>query len=265
MITVGSLFSGIGGVELGLECTGGFETVWQVEKDAYCRKVLAKHWPSVARFEDIRDVGAENLDAADLICGGFPCQDVSIAGNREGIDGARSGLWTEFHRVLGELRPRYALIENVPGLRYKRGGFGVVLRDLAEIGYDAEWESIPAGLFGAPHKRERIFVVGYPHDSRESNRPIYDEAPRLSEMDSHPEHTVGARSGSLGRTWRGRQSLPWNSTGGCTDSTLAVRVDDGLPHRMDRLRALGNAVVPQVAEFVGECILKDVHRRGENT
>src|SRR5512146_2306862 len=115
-LTIGSLFSGIGGLELGLERAGLGPVVWQVEKDAYCRAVLAKHWPDATRYEDVKDVGRGNLHNVDLICGGFPCQDVSCAGKRAGISGERSGLWTEFARITGELRPRYVIVENTAGL-----------------------------------------------------------------------------------------------------------------------------------------------------
>ncbi len=116
MLTVGSLFSGIGGIELGLERTGGFKTVWQVEIDSYAQKVLAKHWPDVTRYGDIREVGIHNLAPVELMCGGFPCQDISNAGKRAGIEGSRSGLWSEFYRLICELRPQYVLVENVAAL-----------------------------------------------------------------------------------------------------------------------------------------------------
>src|SRR5437868_5460774 len=119
-VNVGSLFSGIGGFELGFE-RAGMRVSWQVEQDAYCRAVLARHFPDAARFEDVREVGAQNLDPVDLICGGFPCQDLSSAGRGAGIDGARSGLWSEFARIVCELRPRYVVVENVPALLTGKG------------------------------------------------------------------------------------------------------------------------------------------------
>ena len=137
---VGSLFSGIGGFDLGLE-RAGHEIVWQVENDAYCLKVLAKHWPDVPCYEDVHDVGAHNLEEVDVICGGFPCQPVSVAGKQRGQDDER-WLWPEFARILRELRPRYALVENVPGLLVR--GLGDVLGDLAELGYSAEWGCVSA-------------------------------------------------------------------------------------------------------------------------
>ena len=161
--TVGSLFAGIGGFDLGFE-RAGFETAWQVEIDPWCRKVLAKHFPSAERFEDVRTVGKHNLRAVDIICGGFPCQDISNAGLRAGIDGERSGLWSEYARIIGELRPRFVLVENVAALLGR--GLGRVLGDLAALGYDAEWEIISAADVGAPHLRERVWVLAYTQGER---------------------------------------------------------------------------------------------------
>lgn len=163
MFTYGSLFSGIGGIDLGLD-RAGMVCQYQVEIDEYAQKVLQKHWPHVTRYGDVRTVGRHNLIPTDLICGGFPCQDISIAGKRVGITGERSGLWKEFYRVICELRPRYVLVENVPALLY--WGIDTVLGDLAEAGYDAEWHCLRASDFGAPHIRERIFIVAYPGGTR---------------------------------------------------------------------------------------------------
>src|SRR5262245_40776069 len=157
-LTFGSLFAGIGGIDLGLE-RAGMRCAWQVEIDDYATKVLTKHWPDVPKFRDVRSVGAHNLPTVDLIAGGFPCQDISASGPRTGIDGERSGLWREFARIIGELRPRYVLVENVADLIYR--GIERVLGDLAGHGYDAEWEIIPACAFGAPHTRERMFILAY--------------------------------------------------------------------------------------------------------
>src|SRR5947208_11045335 len=161
-ITHGSLFAGIGGFDLGFE-RAGIKTIWQVEIDDYCRRVLAKHWPSVERFSDVRGVGKDVLAPVDIVSGGFPCQDLSNAGKRAGIDGERSGLWSEMHRVICELRPRYVVVENVAALLIR--GMGRVLGDLAEIGYDAEWDCFRASDFGAPHERERVFLIAYPHSN----------------------------------------------------------------------------------------------------
>src|ERR1700688_2294445 len=159
MLTLGSLFSGIGGFELGLERTGGFKTVWQVEIDPYCQRVLAKHWPDVRRWDDVRTFPPPGEWGCDVICGGFPCQDISTAGKRLGITGPQSGLWAQFSRIIGEIRPRFVIVENVAGLSVR--GMDRVCGDLAALGFDAEWETIPAGAFGAPHLRNRIFLVAY--------------------------------------------------------------------------------------------------------
>jgi len=161
-LTHGSLFSGIGGIGLGFERVG-IETTWQVEIDEYARRVLEKHWPGVERFSDIRECGAHNLKPVDIISGGFPCQDLSVAGKQQGLDAGRSGLWWEMLRVACELRPRILVVENVPNLLAGDGGdwartfFG----SLAESGFDAEWGIVSAAQAGAPHLRKRVFVVAY--------------------------------------------------------------------------------------------------------
>ncbi len=163
-MTVGSLFAGIGGFDLGFQ-RAGYEIVWQVEIDKYCRRVLERHFPRAERFGDIRECGAHNLKPVDVICGGFPCQDVSEVGARAGLEGTKSGLWVEMRRIIGELRPAFAVVENVSGLLNR--GFGQVLGDLAELRYDAEWGMLPACRFGTPHTRERVFIVAYPNGRRQ--------------------------------------------------------------------------------------------------
>jgi DNA (cytosine-5)-methyltransferase 1 len=157
-MTVGSLFSGIGGLDLGLE-RAGMRVIWQSEIDPYASAVLHKHWPEVPNLGDITKIDYAGIERPDLVCAGFPCQDVSVAGKRAGIDGARTGLWREVVRCLREVGPRLVLLENVPGLFSL--GFGRVLGDLAESGFDAEWDCIPAAAVGAPHRRYRVFVVAY--------------------------------------------------------------------------------------------------------
>lgn len=164
---VGSLFSGIGGIELGFERAGGFEVKWFVEKEPYCQAVLRKHWPRVPIYGDITTIDFTKLPKVDLLTGGFPCQDISVAGKRKGLAGARSGLWKQYARAIGEIRPKIAFIENVPNLVNE--GFNVVLANLAEMGYDAEWCCVCASDFGALHKRERIFVIAYANGKRCNN------------------------------------------------------------------------------------------------
>jgi DNA-cytosine methyltransferase len=171
-VNVLDLFSGIGGFSLGLERTGGFRTVAFCEIEPYCRAVLKKHWPNVPCYEDVRTLTAERLRAdgisVDAICGGFPCQDISTAGKGAGIEGERSGLWKEYARIIGEVRPRYVIVENVAALLGR--GLSRVLGDLAEIGYDAEWHCIPASYVGAPHRRDRLWIVAYSQSKRYTER-----------------------------------------------------------------------------------------------
>lgn len=156
--TIGSLFSGIGGLELGLERALGARVIWQAERDEFCRSVLRINYPEAFQYEDVRDVGADS-EVPDLICGGFPCQNISVAGKGEGLAGAQSGLWSEYARIVRELRPRFVVVENVSALLGR--GFGVVLGDLAALGYDAWWDCIPAAAVGAPHRRDRLYLVAW--------------------------------------------------------------------------------------------------------
>jgi DNA (cytosine-5)-methyltransferase 1 len=224
-VTYGSLFAGIGGFDLGFE-RAGLTCKWQVEIDPFCRRVLAKHWPHVERFEDVRTVGAHNLPPVDVLCGGFPCQDISNAGKRVGIDGERSGLWSEFARLIGELRPRYVVVENVAGLLIR--GMGRVCGDLAAFGYDAEWDVVSACALGAPHARERVFIVAHPQ---------------------------GQRQGQLRRRWSQEERESTRHLHWPTTEPGYPRVVDGISDRVDRLRGLGNAIVVPVAELIGRRLM----------
>lgn len=264
--TFGSLFSGIGGLDLGLE-RAGWECRWQVELDDYCQRVLAKHWPTVPKYRDIRDV--TDLPPVELVCGGFPCQPVSVAGKRLGEDDSR-WLWPEFARLICLLRPPLVLLENVPGLLTR--GFASVLSDLAVCGYDAEWDCLPAAAFGAPHLRRRIFVVAYAnstglrHESGRQRRESRQGPPVPDDDDSArplaDAHTI-ARQARLGI--RGHDEGPVFSRHHrpVPGDWLAIPCDadgvvDGIPGRMDgpRNAVLGNAVVPQVAEWIGRRLLE---------
>jgi DNA (cytosine-5)-methyltransferase 1 len=231
------LFSGIGGFSLGLERTGGFKTVAFCEIEEFPRRVLAKHWPEVPCYDDVRTLTAERLAAdgiaVDAICGGFPCQDISEAGDRAGLDGERSGLWREFARLIGELRPRVALVENVPELLAGAGGrwFGRVLGDLAALGYDAVWNCIQAADLGAAHIRDRVWIAGFLPDA---------EVQRFVQCWREQFAQVRAPAGDVPQ-WSSEPAPP--------------RVADGVPARMVQLRALGNAVVPQIPELIGRAIL----------
>lgn len=280
-MTVGSLFSGIGGFDLGFE-RAGFDIAWQVEIDDYANRVLAKHWPHVSRFRDVRECGAATLAPVDVICGGFPCQPHSLAGRRLASADERD-LWGEFARIIREIRPRWVVAENVSGLLSSEAGrfFGRVLGDLAACGYDAEWDCLPASAFGAPHQRDRVWVVaharssghrraehlrdvrslqvgpdrpreaGVAGESSEVQADVADAASRRREgrwqqilgrdCSTHPEgqadHALAERFGYI---WRTEPNVD--------------RVAHGIPARVDRLRGLGNAIVPQIAEWIARRI-----------
>jgi DNA (cytosine-5)-methyltransferase 1 len=239
-MTFGSLFSGIGGLDLGLE-RAGMECRFQVEIDPFCRKVLTKHWPEVPKYGDIRETTGESLGYVDLMGGGFPCQDLSCAGRRAGIDGARSGLWAEYARLIGEIRPRFILIENVSGLLVG-GAMRRVLGDLFTLGFDAEWRVFRASQFAIPHQRARVFVLAYPEGFRPKSQPILcgtkpqDPLWKLGEFDY-------LRDASILRP------IPHGIVHG---------VANGLSLSVDRCKSLGNAVVPQVAEWIGRQIMECV-------
>jgi len=239
------LFSGIGGFSLGLERTGGFETVAFCEIEKFPQKVLAKHWPNVPIYEDVRNVTAEQLRSdgifPSVITGGFPCQDISVAGNQKGIgEGTRSGLWSECARLVGEIRPDYAIFENVTALLSGDSGrwFQRVLFDLSEVGYDAEWHCIPACFAGAWSERSRVWILAYPSKKlpqRSAIQPVFRQSSLSVEL--------------LGRfeEWPGRSSLP---------SARFCRAGNGVPNRVDRMSGIGNAVVPQIPELIGRAILE---------
>ena len=241
MMKLGSLFSGIGGFELGLErAIPGLETIWQVEQEKFCQRVLKKHWPNAEIFDDVKTVGKHNLKPVDILCGGFPCQDISIAGKKGGIYAKKSGLWWEMHRIISELQPRIAVMENVPNLLTL--GMPEVLGSLAEIGYDAEWCIVSASQFGAPHLRKRIFIVAYSRSTRcQGNR----KQKRLQKSQTRKE------SVTMFSNTRDSRSTYWEKTE--TPSTICY-LDDGIPNRLARLRSLGNAIVPECSEFIGQQI-----------
>ena len=171
---IGSLCSGVGGLELGLERAGVGKVVWQVEIDERCRKVLARHWPDAKRYSDLRSVGAANLEKVDVICGGIPCQPASQAGKRKGTADDR-WLWPDALRIVDELKPKYVIFENVPGLLTLEGGeaFRRILRALAESGYDCEWSYLRASDVGAPHRRERVFIIAWRRDLGLAHAPRF--------------------------------------------------------------------------------------------
>lgn len=232
-ITFGSLFAGIGGLDRGFELSG-MTCRWQVEINQFCQQVLAKHWPNVTRLRDVRECGKHNLERVDVIGGGFPCQDISNAGKCVGIDGERSGLWSEFARIVCELRPRFVVVENVAALLIR--GIDRVLGDLAGLGYDAEWDVLPAFAFGVSQPRRRVFIVAHRDQLGPSEKRIQPRGSKLrigcDTAASHP------------RGW-----TPWAA------ESAVPRMAHGIPDRLDRVAAIGNAIVPQVAEWIGRRVM----------
>ena len=264
--TFGSLFAGIGGIDLGLE-RAGWECRFQVEWDEFCQRVLAKHWPDVPRYGDIAAVDWSGVPPVDLLAGGFPCQPFSVAGKQRRLDDDR-WLWPEFARAIRELRPRYVLVENVPGLLVG-GGMDAVLGDLAELGYDAEWESIPAAAVGAPHLRYRVWIVAYAAVGADIRGIAQPSVGPLPAGDGRSDGTLADAdlTGSQGHRRLdperdGPGERPAWPGGGALDGWWSVepdvgRVAHGVPARVDRLRSLGNAVVPQVVEVIGRAMMAD--------
>jgi DNA (cytosine-5)-methyltransferase 1 len=244
-LTFGSLFAGIGGLDLGFE-RAGMVCKWQVEINEFCGRVLAKHWPNVRKHDDVRTFPPAAPDEwrVDVICGGFPCQDISASGTGKGIEGSRSGLWSEYARIIRVLRPSYVVVENSPLLTAR--GLSRVLEDLAQSGFDVEWEVLSACMFGAPHTRERMFVMAYTQPPE--RRPLGAEGRDLA----HQHDSVHA-GGQESPSWVG-ECLAAAARHWLREPDVA-RVAHGVPSRLDRLRGLGNAVVPAVAEYVGRRVV----------
>lgn len=323
---IGSLFSGIGGLELGLERSGLGAVAWQVECDPFCLRVLARHWPHAKRFEDVCKVGSSTLPPVDGICGGFPCQDVSGAGKRAGLDGARSGLWREYLRIVFEMRPRWCVVENVTS--GERAWLPRVQHDLVSAGYRTEAIRLGAVDAGAPHRRLRTFVLAVGNASAEGRgrRGIGSESPfaaasgrgvPVGDADAQRQYqSQGTQPDQRGRAQdagdaklanadRSEDQQQPGRRGGSRRARAAEPVEIGLrqdggadperemgggahgvsagldghrwpagrgqdqeawepprvarrgeiPENAARLRALGNAVVPQVAEMIGRRLL----------
>jgi DNA (cytosine-5)-methyltransferase 1 len=270
-LTVGSLFSGIGGLDLGLE-RAGMEVIWQSEIDPYACRVLNKHWPKVVNHGNIKEIDWTRVQRPDVICGGYPCQPFSTAGQRKGENDPRH-LWPWVRQAISELRPRYAILENVRG-HLSMGGMSVI-GDLTNIGYDCQWRVISASSVGANHKRERVFIVAYPNDTGSHTTPIYSTergeptfvglGGRREDM-AYPdsERQQGSSRFQERETQPSRLDLFSPSTKWDKEWTEwkwwrvepdVGRVAYGVPNRVDRLRGLGNAVVPQVAEIVGRLVM----------
>lgn len=237
-----SLFAGIGGFDLGLE--GGFETVAFCEIDKEARKVLEKNWPGVSIYDDVCTLTADRLAEdgfhPDCIVGGFPCQDISLAGAGAGLAGQRSGLWREYFRLIREIRPRRIIVENVAALLGR--GMGDVLGDLASIGYDAEWHCIPASYVGARQLRDRVWIVAYPECDSVQGRTHFTAA--WCEK-SREEQLAGLV-----------QPCAWPTVSGARDRGTG----HGIPRGVHRNKQLGNAVVPQIPELIGHAILQSLEK-----
>jgi DNA (cytosine-5)-methyltransferase 1 len=338
-LTVGSLFSGIGGLDLGLE-RAGMKVIWQSEIDPYACKVLSKHWPEVVNHGDIKKIKWEEIERPNVICGGYPCQPFSTAGKRRGEEDPRH-LWPWVRKAISQLRPDYAILENVRG-HLSMGGLSVI-GELASIGYDCEWRVVSAASVGANHRRDRIIIVAYPHGLRQPlqterqfsslkefasngnerrignvadpdntgsgtpNSETYrDRTEKIQERDDEPqswasrrrevvanpdsgrcqqcepqgqqvsrissrsksvsdnecirngEHRVTPETSETGGRWvfdgqreKGYDGWQWWET-----EPNVGRVAHGIPSRVDRLRGLGNAVVPQVAEVIGRLVVE---------
>ncbi len=233
MLSIGSLFSGIGGLELGLEASGLGKTVWQVENDPYCHSVLEKHWPDALRWHDVREI---TPPYADLICGGFPCQDLSGArrDKGEGLAGSRSGLWYEFARIVKHHLPRWVVVENVHSGAAR--WVDTVVSELEFTGYECLPVQLSAEDVGAPHLRRRVFVIG---KNAHSHRGRLE---RTTEEQGPPEHAFRS---------------PGDRCPGWAQTEPGVgRVVHGLPYRVDRIKALGNSVVPRCSEVIGAMIIE---------
>jgi len=232
--TFGSLFAGIGGIDLGLERCG-LVCKWQVEIDPYCQKVLAKHWPNVPRHDDVKTFPPDESTTwqVDMVTAGFPCQDISLAGEGKGIHGNRSSLFFDAVRIARTLKARWIFLENVPAIT--SGGLDVVLATLSQSGFDAEWQMLSAADVGAPHRRNRFWLRASLADATSIGS---------SEPGPHgqPCHPAAQETRQATQSFDGRVRHFW-----ATEPELD-RVADGLPSRVDRLKGLGNAVVPQCVE-----------------
>ena len=254
------------------------KVIWQVEKDPFCRSVLARHFPDAERHPDICTIENGALELVDIVAAGFPCQGASVAGSRGGLSDERTGLWWQLVRVLGFLHPRIVILENVPGLISVREGrdFQAVLWSLAQLGYDAEWSIVSAGECGAPHIRKRLFILAYASHSYSRSEPAFsiygqmEKLPKHATILSHPGSACnderkniqlsgkkGKKSAETTHHFEANYSAEnenehdWTKT----HESPFLGMDDGLSARVDRCRALGNAVVPQCMEWIGKRLL----------
>jgi DNA (cytosine-5)-methyltransferase 1 len=285
-LTFGSLFTGVGGFDLGFE-RAGMVCKWQVENDKHCQKVLETYSPDIPKFGDVRDVGKQNLKPVGLICGGFPCQDLSVGWNGKGLDGERSGLWFEFYRIITELKPRWVIIENVPGLLSSNGGrdFAIILQGLAEGGYLSAWRVLDAQYFGLAQQRERVFIVSslgngdcarvlfeeepdrYDTQNTRHTRPapIYAYKKRGGFGWSESEEIALTLESQSGTHTGGNDTIPLLFTGDLPRWATPVECErlQGFPDghtnsvsKTYRYRQMGNAAPVPIIEWIGYRIMK---------
>ena len=274
------LFSGIGGFTLGLE-KAGLKTIAFCEQDKYAQKVLKKHWPNIPIFDDVRNFdGKKFRGAVDVVCGGFPCQDVSVAGKKTGVEGERTSLYREMLRIISECLPRYAIFENVTGLLTGESGrwFAQFLFDLAEIGYDAEWHCISASELGANHHRDRVWIIAYTDNNGSNatkirqgiqkgdggNQKGKESAKQFEGLPgkrlfAKPDMQRCERSAKIAHNLKQQiesmRSFETERRRQDISSPALCGADDGIPNRSHRLKCLGNAVVPQIPEVIGKAIM----------
>ena len=249
------LFSGIGGFAYAAQQIWGdeLEIVAFCEIDSFCQKVLNKHWPGVKIYSDIKGILGHEFGQVDLITGGFPCQDISQANtnNPQGLKGERSGLWNEYRRLVSNIRPRYFIVENTSALLYR--GLARVLGDISELRYNAIWEVIQAKEIGAPHQRARVWVLAYANGDRLFQSLSYGRFEKIQRRKTPfwSKYWDEVRTG-----FTGHEPIPTmeETTKEATDRPWIRRVSNGLPDGMDRLKSLGNAIVPQVAMTIMERI-----------
>ncbi len=248
-LTVGSLFSGIGGFDLGFE-KAGMEIRWQVEIDEFCQKVLKKHWPNVERFDDIKNI--QELPYVDLICGGFPCQPVSTCGRHKGDEDER-WLWPEFYRIVCMVKPEWIVVENAAGLLSAKNGqlFGGILANLAQSGYDAEWQVFSASQFGLPHIRKRLFLVAY-SNSKRLHKNIFSKKSYLQ----YDKERYKLSNDSSIYIDVFKRSYP--------NISDYIREANGISSKLDkfrkeRIKSLGNSIVPTIVEYIGKSIINSTN------
>lgn len=246
VLNVLDLFSGIGGFALGLERTGGFRIAAFCESNLYCQAVLRRHWASVPIFDDVRTLDAAQFRGIDVITGGFPCQDISAAGAMAGLEGDRSGLWSELCRLIGEIRPRFAIVENVPNLLagptgQPGGWFGRILGDLAAVRFDAEWHCIPSSAIGAAFEGDRVWMVATPNGKH--------GAARLGAIENGPAPIL-----TPDRFEHFRAGLDLRMATACGPLGNLDGFSDFVDRR-ERTAAIGNSNPPQIPEIIGQAIL----------